>query len=217
MITEWQIRREIVETARKVYDAGFVVATDGNISVRVMGDRLFLTPSGSCMKTLNPADLVYVDFDGRVLSGGRPSSELPLHLTVYRQRPDVNAVIHSHPPLAVGCSVAGVSLEPPVVPEAVMSLGRIPTAEYATLSSEESAASIRELIRAHDAVVMDRHGAVTVGKTLADAFRRLEKVEYTARVTLAATQLGQVRTLTPEQMEKLNAVAARLGIQRSGY
>lgn len=217
MSMEWQLRRQIAETARNVYERGFVSATDGNVSARVMGDRMFITPAGSCLGEVRASDLLYADFSGNVLSGeGHPSSELPLHVTVYQQRSDVAAVIHAHPVAAVSCTTAGISLERPVVPEGVVLLGPIPTAPYATLSTQESADAIRDLIRRHDAVMLDRHGAVTVGATLVDAFRNLEKLEYCARVVWMAAQMGEVRQLTPEQVAKLEALARGAGAPGAG-
>lgn len=215
MLMEWQLRRDVADTARKAYKAGFVTATDGNISVRTLGDRLFITPSGACLGEVNAADLLYMDFAGNVLSGrGAPSSELAMHLAVYRRRPDVHAVIHAHPVAAVACTVAGVSLEAPVIPEVAVTLRTIPTVEYATPSTDETARAVEASIGTHDAILLDRHGAVTVGKTLVDAYRKLEKVEYAARIMLVASRSGPVRTLTPEQLDKLRDVAAKLGLDR---
>ena len=107
MPSEWQLRREIVDIGKKAYDRGFVTATDGNISVRVMGDRLLITPSGSCLGELKPDQLVYIDFDGKVLSGGKPTGELSMHLAAFRERPGINAVLHANPPITTGFTIAG--------------------------------------------------------------------------------------------------------------
>ncbi len=213
MMNEWQLRREIVAIGKQAYERGLVTATDGNISVRIMGDRFLITPSGSCLGELAPEQLVYVDQEGRVLSGGKPTGELSMHLAAYRERPDINAVLHAHPPITTGFTVAGQSLAQCVIPEVVVIFGTIPTTEYATISTEEGARVIRELIRDHDALILDRHGTITVGKTLIEAYRKLEKVEYCAQVTLVAKQLGKVRTLSPEQIQKLEAVRQKYGYQ----
>jgi L-fuculose-phosphate aldolase len=126
-------------------------------------------------------------------------------------------VIHAHPLTAVACTAAGVRIDAPVIPEVVALLGSIPTAEYATPSGDESAMAVREWIGQHDAILLDRHGSVTVGKTLTEAFRKLEKVEYTAQVVFLARQMGELRTLTPVQIAKLDDVAARLGHGTRAY
>lgn len=213
MVSEWQLRREIVAIGKKAYERGLVTATDGNISVRILEDRFLITPSGSCLGELSPEQLVYVDFEGRTLSGGKPTGELAMHLAAYRERPDIHAVLHAHPPITTGFTIAGESLAQCVIPEVVVIFGTIPTTEYATISTEEGAKVIRELIRDHDALILDRHGTITVGKTLIDAYRKLEKVEYCAQVTLVAKQLGKVKTLSPEQIQKLEAVRQKYGYQ----
>jgi L-fuculose-phosphate aldolase len=219
-ITEHEARQEIVRIGRLMWERGYVAATDGNLSVRLGSDRLLVTPSGLSKGFLSEGDLVVIRPDGEPLGGyqgrgGRPSSEILMHLEVYRQRPDVGAVVHAHPPLATAFSIAGVSLARCVIPEVIVTLGGIPTAEYATPGTGEVAESIRQAIRDYDAVVLAHHGALTVGATLWEAYMRLEKVEHTAQITLAAQQLGQVRTLSPEAVEKLAAKRREL-LQREG-
>lgn len=215
MPSEWNIRRGIVEIGRRVYEQGFVAATDGNISVRVMGDRMFITPSGTCLGELKADDLLYMDSERRVLAGrGRPSSEMSLHLEVYRRRPDVQAVIHAHPPVTNAFGFAGVSLAGPVIPEVVVTFGSIPTTEYATPSSEEGPEAIRDLVQHHDVMILQRHGSLTVGSDLTDAYRKLEKLEHAAKTILATRLLGRVRELTPDELDRLSEVAQRLGYGR---
>jgi len=208
--TELEQRAEIVRICRLLWERGYVVATDGNVSVRLGENRLLTTPSGESKGFLTPEQLVITDMTGRVIlshEAGRrelkPSSEILLHLEVYRQRPDVRAVVHAHPPITVACTVAGFSLARCVLPEVFVTLGRIPTSSYATPASPEGPEVIRDLIRDHDAIVLDRHGTLTVGATVWEAYLKLEKVEHAAQVTLAANQLGRVRTLTPEQLARL--------------
>jgi L-fuculose-phosphate aldolase len=206
MLTDWEIRREIVAFGKKVYEKGLVSATDGNISVRVMSDRLMITPSGASLGNLNTEDLVYADLTGQVLAGrGKPSSELPMHLEIYRHRPHVNAVMHAHPPFTTAFTVAGESLASPVLPEVVIMFGEIPVAPYGTPASEESAQSILNLIPDHDVIVLDHHGAVTLGKSLEDAFFKMEKLEHAASTLLAAKQIGGINPLTPSAVEKLES------------
>jgi len=207
---EAALREEIVRVCRLMWEKGFVAASDGNVSVRLGDDRLLTTPSGLSKGFLSPSDVVMTDMDGkpvRLFYHGdkqlKPSSEILLHLEVYRQRPDVCAVVHAHPPLAIAFTIAGVSLAQCVLPEVVVNLGQVPTTAYATPATAEGPVVIRDLIRDHDALIIDRHGTVTVGPTLFDAYMKLEKVEHLAQVTLAARQLGRVGLLPPEEVRKL--------------
>jgi L-fuculose-phosphate aldolase len=212
MKNEWQLRREIIEIGKKAYDKDFVTATDGNISARVMGDRFLITPSGSCLGELKPEQLVYVDINGNILTGrGKPTTELPMHLTAYKERPDIDAVIHAHPPVTTGLTVAGQSLAHCVIPEVVLIFGTIPTSEYATPTTPEGADVIKNLIRDYDAIILDRHGTLTVGKSIQDAYRKLEKVEYCAKVTVTAHQLGRIRTLSVDELNKLDQLRKQSG------
>jgi len=213
MKSESEYRQQMVDTGQKMYQRGLVAATDGNISVRLDGERLLITPSGVCLGEMRPENQVVVDRQGRPADAEqRPSSELPMHLEVYRQRPDVGAVIHAHPPLATAFTVAGISLAQCVIPEVVLTMGTIPTTHYATPSTEKGREAVRELIRTHDALILDRHGTLTVGPDLTGAYHRLEKVEHAAQVTLAARQLGNIRTLPPEEVKRLEAMRSQLGL-----
>jgi L-fuculose-phosphate aldolase len=213
MRSEIEHRQQMVTIGRRMYQRGLVTATDGNISVRLDGERMLLTASGVCLGEMRPEDLVVVDQTGQPCDASqRPSSELPMHLEVYQQRPDVGAVIHAHPPLATAFTVAGISLAQCVIPEVVLTMGTIPTARYATPATEKGREAVRELIRTHDALILDRHGTLTVGPDLIAAYRKLEKVEHAAQVTLAARQLGNIRTLPPEEVKRLEAMRSQLGL-----
>ena len=216
MNSEWTIRREMCEVARRVYDKGLVGGTDGNISARVIGDRLLISPSGSCLGLLEPGDLVQIDHTGNVITGrGRPSSERWMHIEAYRERPDVMAVIHAHPPATVAFTVAGLEMDPCALPEVILAFGRVPVTQYATPATTEGAAVVRELIRQYDALVLDRHGSITVGKTLNDAFFKLEKLEHGAHTMVLAHHLGTARRLPPEEVAKLAALRESMGIGRA--
>jgi L-fuculose-phosphate aldolase len=213
MTTEQQHRKDMVEIGRMMYEKNLVVATDGNISIRMAEDRLLATPSGVSKGHMQPEDLIVTDMTGKKLSGERnPSSEIRLHLAIYQKRADVKSVVHGHPPVATAFTIAGLSLAQCVIPEVVFTLGSIPTTEYATPTSEEGPRVIQELIEHHDAIILDRHGAVTAGKDVFDAYRKLEKVEHCAEVTLAARQLGQVKTLTPDEIRRLMDVREQLSL-----
>jgi L-fuculose-phosphate aldolase len=219
-VTEYEMRQEMVRIGHLMWERGYVAATDGNLSVRLSSDRLLVTASGQSKGFLSADDLVIISLDGEPVPshrgrGLRPSSEILMHLEVYRQRPDVKAVVHAHPPVSTAFSIADVSLARCVIPEVIVSLGTIPTAEYATPGTGEVATSIREAISDYDALILAHHGSLTVGRTLWEAYLRLEKVEHTAQITLAAHQLGQVRTLSPEAVAKLTQLR-RETLQRQG-
>jgi L-fuculose-phosphate aldolase len=153
---------------------------------------------------LTDDDLIVTDLDGDKMRGkGVPSSENRLHLETYRLRSDVNAVVHAHPPKCIAFSIAGVRIPEDVLPEVVLTLGCIPTTNYATPTTEETAHAIRGLIEKHNAIILDHHGTLTVGKNLVDAYNRLEKIEHAAEVILTAHILGGVRPLTSEQLAKI--------------
>jgi L-fuculose-phosphate aldolase len=208
MENELRMRREIVRICRLLHQKNFVAATDGNVSVR-WGEGLLITPSGVNKGFLTEDRVVEVDLEGKLIAGtGRPTTEIQLHLTAYRLRPELRAVIHAHPPLATACSLAGVSLADPVLPEVVLTLGKIPTAAYATPTTPEVPAAVQDLLVHHDALILARHGAMTVGRDLQDAYNKMEKLEHTALVFLAARLLGEVRPLPPQEVEKLMRLAA---------
>jgi L-fuculose-phosphate aldolase len=173
----------------------------------MMGDRLFITPSASCLGDLNVNDLVYVDFNGQILQSYlKPSSELPMHLEIYKKRPDVHGIIHTHPANSTAFTVAGENFSEPVLPELILGIGDIPIAKYATPSTHESAVVISELIKSHDVIILDHHGVVTVGKDLQEAFYKLERLEHAASTLLAAKQLGNINPLNPSDIEKLHKI-----------
>jgi L-fuculose-phosphate aldolase len=217
--TEHELRQEMVRVGRLLWERGYVAATDGNMSARLGSDRLLVTPSGLSKGFLAEGDLVVMGLDGGQTSAGgrvaKPSSEILMHLEVYRQRPEVRAVVHAHPPAAIAFSIAGVSLARCVLPEVIVTLGGIPTTEYATPGTPEVSDSIRQALRGYDAIVLAHHGSLTVGKTLWEAYLLLEKVEQTAQITLAAQQLGRVGTLPPEAVAKLAGRRTEL-LQRLG-
>ena len=210
----------MVRIGRLMWERGYVAAEEGNLSARLGPDRLLVTPSGLSKGFLAAEDLVVIRPNGEMVStyrgrGQQPSSEILMHLEVYRQRPDANAVVHAHPPLAIAFSIAGVTLARCILPEVVITLGGIPTADYATPGTSEVAESISQAICDHDAIVLAHHGTLTVGKTLWAAYLQLEKVEHAAHITLAAQQLGRVNTLPPEAVDKL-ARQRREWLQRQG-
>ena len=203
----WEARKEIVEIGRRCYDRGFVAATDGNMSCRVGGDLIAATPAGFCKGMLAVDDVVILDPTGRRVEGRREaSSEILLHLEIYKERPDVGGIVHAHPAVATGFAVARMPLAECVLPEVITTLGNVPLAPYATPSTTEVPESIKPKLRDHNAFLLANHGTVTLGATLQEAYFVLEKVEQFARVMLVARQLGHVSVLTPEDVAKLTTV-----------
>ena len=213
--TERDLRLAIVEAGRMCYAQGLMPANNGNISVRMGENRVVITPSTLCKGRLELDDLLVMDMYGRVLKADprkrrKLSSETPMHLEVYRQRPDVQAVIHAHPAHATALTVAGIPLPDDVLPELLEGLGPVPTTDFATPSSSENAYAIREYILHHDAVLIRNHGAITVGRDLEEAFINLERVEHVARVIVMASGLGEIQHLPPEMIQKLHDLRKKM-------
>ncbi|MFQ6672528.1 MAG: class II aldolase/adducin family protein [Candidatus Tectimicrobiota bacterium] len=211
---EKQLREEMCRIGRLIYERRFVAATDGNLSARLDADRVLCTPTGVCKGFLEPADLVVVDFDLNVLQGTREAStEILMHLAAYRARPDVQAIVHAHPPTAIAFSVAGRSeaLSRAFLPEVVYTLGAIPTARYATPGTPEVPASLEPYWAHCDAILLDRHGSISIGATLWEAYLKLDKVEHAAVVTFKAALLGTPRPLPAKEVEKLALQGAARG------
>ncbi len=208
--TEVELRRDLVRFSRLLYRLGFVPGTSGNLSVRLDDSRLLVTPTGVSKFLLRSADIVIVDLEGRHLDGYRKAtSEVSMHLAVYRHRNDVTAVIHSHPPIATAFACVGRGLDEMLCQEAVMTLGVVPLATYAATGTEEVAASLAPFIPDHDAILLANHGAVSCGRTLLEAFQKMEIVEHLANITLVAHQLGAPRTLEHEQIKQLRDAKTR--------
>jgi L-fuculose-phosphate aldolase len=197
---EDELRRELVRFSRWLYRLGYMPATSGNLSVRLDERRLLVTPTGMSKSMLRRRDIVIVDPEGRQLDGARrATSELGMHLAFYEERDDVQAVIHSHPPIATAFACAGWALDELLCQEAAMTLGPVPLARYATTGTDEVAESLRPLIPGYDTILLANHGAVTCGATLFQAFLKMETLEHVAQIRLAAQHLGGYHTLEQEQ------------------
>ncbi|MGD0543816.1 MAG: class II aldolase/adducin family protein [Candidatus Acidiferrales bacterium] len=199
-------RREICKVGRWMYRQGFVVASEGNLSVKLDAYRILVTPAGVCKGRLLPHELIVTDLQGSVVAGsGQPSSELQMHLLCYRLRPLVRAVCHAHPPTATGFAATGRALEEAVLPEVVSVLGKIPLAPYGTPGTRELCAGLEPLVPSYDAILLENHGVVTCGEDLVTAYQHMETVEHFARVMLVAESLGGARLLTHSQIQELKA------------
>lgn len=215
--SEYALRDEIVRIGKLMWEKNFIAAGDGNLSVRVGSDRLICTPSGLSKGFLNADQLLVIDMQGNKVGTNFgaardlvPSSEIRLHLECYRQRADVHAVVHAHPPSAISCTLVGISLAKCILPEVVYDLGTIPTLPYATPTSLEGPERIRDLITNYDALMLERHGSVTVGKNLWEAYMRLERLEHSALIALQANAVQPVTPLANAQIQKLVQMRERV-------
>jgi len=208
------LRADIVEIGRRMYARGYTASNDGNISVRIGTDRLLMTPKSVCKGFMTPDMMCVTDLNGTKIAGDRdPSSEALMHLEVYRQRPDVNAVVHAHPPTATGFAVAGIPLDRAVLAEVLTTLGSIPLAEYATPSTAELPEAVRKYIKAHDGMLLANHGALTVGADLYSAYYKMETIEHFAHISLVARMLGRENLISREEVNRLQGLRGTYGIK----
>lgn len=208
---ETQLRREIVEAGRRLYQKNMVASNDGNISARLSEGEILITPTGVCKGDMTEDMLLKVDMEGNRLEGYlKATSEMKMHLAVYRQRPDVGAVVHAHPQKATAFAVANLNFDEITLPEAILALGNIELAEYGTPSTEEIPQAVSRKIGAADALLLANHGALTVGKTPMDAYFNMETLEHFAAISLYARQLGGARALNEEQVKKLFQVRSQV-------
>lgn len=206
-----QVLADIVEVGRRLYARGLISGNEGNISVRE-GEHLLITPAGVCKGFLRPDQIVRTDLEGRpVEGGGRASTEVLMHLAVYRRRPDVTAVVHAHPPTATGFAVSGIPLDRPLTAEAVVTLGPVPVIPYGTPSTPELAEAVARAVCEAHGLLLANHGALTVGDTVFRAWERMETLEQLARVALVTRTLGQDNLLPPADVERLRQMRAAAG------
>ena len=210
----FSIKNDIIEVGKRMYTRGYVASNDGNISARIDENRILISPTGVSKGFMKPEDLIIVDFNGKVVSGSKkPSSEVMMHLQVYKDRPDVNSVCHSHPPYATGFAVAGIPLDKCVLPEVIIVLGGIPLIEYGTPGTEEFYKPVLPLLKDYDAFLLANHGVLTVGKDVVNAYHKMETVEHFAHIAFVAQQLGTMTTLNKEQVQKLTDLREKFGIR----
>lgn len=203
------LRHEICEVGQLLYQRGYVVANDGNISVRV-GDRLLVTPSGVSKGRMEPDMLVLCDLAGEPVpedaSGRHPSSEVKMHCRVYRERPDVGAVVHAHPVHATAFAICRRALDAPYLPELIVNFGSVPVADFAMLSTDEVPESIMPHVHDHEGLLLANHGALAWGRDLWQAFDRMEGIEHTAKIYAQVEALGGGVALDDEQVAQLVAL-----------
>jgi len=214
MINEFKIKEQICEIGRRVYAKGFAAANDGNISYRWSDKEVLCSPTMICKGLMKPEDICKVDLEGKQLAGTRKrSSEILLHLSVYKNRPDVKAVVHCHPPHATAFAVAGVPVPQCVLPEVEVFLGDVPTAVYDTPGTQKFAETIVPHLKASNTIILASHGTVTFGPDLEKAYWNSEIIDAYCKILILARQLGNVNYFTPQQTKELLDLKKRLGYE----
>lgn len=207
---EWALTKEMIDIGKRLYDRQLIVAAEGNFAYRIDENRIVATPSGLCKGELKTDDLVLINSEGKKLSGKHNvSTEIALHLEVFRQRPDVAACIHAHPTNCIALMLAGKKLDKPLLRESVLLLGKVPTAPYARPSTTQVPESIRPFIQKTDCILLDHHGSLTVGKSLNEAFQKLEVMEHTAHCYITALNMGEVTELAQNEVRALMELRER--------
>ncbi|MEO8648548.1 MAG: class II aldolase/adducin family protein [Acidobacteriota bacterium] len=212
---ESQARKLICEVGALLYSRSYVVSSDGNVSIRLGEDRVLATPTMTCKGRMTEDCLAITDMEGRPLTDKKASSELAMHLLIYKERPDIRAVCHAHPPHGTAFSVAGLPIDKPILSEVILTLGCVPLTDYGTPSTSELTDAMRPFVKNHNALLMANHGAVAYGEDLWQAFDRLETLEHTARIAILAKALGGANDLPADAIEKLINIREKAGYLNS--
>ena len=215
MVNEFEIKKQICEIGKRIYDRGMVAANDGNISVKISDNEFLCTPTGVSKGFMTPEYICKVDRDGKVIQanpGFKPSSEIKMHMRVNKERPDVKAVVHAHPMYATGFAIAGIPLTQPIMPEAVIALGCVPIAKYGTPSTEEIPDAVSEHLQYFDAVLLENHGALSYSDSLLNAYHKMESVEFYAKLLYISNQLGGPKELSEAQVQRLYEIRRQFGL-----
>lgn len=205
-MTELEIKQQICDIGKRVYDRGMVASNDGNISVKIAENEFLCTPTGVSKGFMTPEYICKVDAEGNVIEANgnfRPSSEIKMHMRVYKERPDVNSVVHAHPMYATSFAIAGIPLVDPIMPEAVISLGCVPIAEYGTPSTDEIPDAVSKYLPYYDAVLLENHGALSYGDSLLNAYHKMESLEFYAKLLFLSKQLGGPNKFDNENIKRL--------------
>lgn len=215
MLNEYEVKKEMCEIGRRVYNRGMVAANDGNFSVKLSDNEFLCTPTGVSKGFMTPEYICKVDAEGKVIQankGFRPSSEIKMHMRVYKERPDVQSVVHAHPLYATSFAIAGIPLTQPIMPEAVISLGCVPIAKYGTPSTEEIPDAVSKYLQYFDAVLLENHGALAYSDSLLNAYYKMESLEFYARLLYQSRMLGGPQELSQEQVERLYDIRRKMGM-----
>jgi L-fuculose-phosphate aldolase len=208
---EQTAKLDLIKICHLMYERSYVVSSDGNVSVRLDDGRVLATPTMTCKGRMKEDLIAITDLEGRALNDKRASSELAMHLLIYRERPDIKAVCHAHPPHGTAFAVAGLPIDQPILSEVILTLGCVPLAEYGTPSTAELTDAMKPLVKHHNALLMANHGAVAYGADLWQAWDRLETLEHTAKIAILSRVLGGSRNLSPDAIEKLINVRESAG------
>ncbi len=214
-VNEYEIKKQICDIGKRIYGRGMVAANDGNISVKISDNEFLCTPTGVSKGFMTPEFICKVDAEGKVLQankGFRPSSEIKMHMRVYKKRPDVTSVVHAHPSYATAFAIAGIPLSQPIMPEAVIALGCVPIAPYGTPSTNEIPDAVEPYLEHFDAVLLESHGALTWGQDLQTAYYKMESVEFYAELLYKARQLGGPKEFDEATVQKLYAIRRQMGL-----
>lgn len=214
MELEQELREQICEIGKRIYDRGMVAANDGNISVQMSENVFLCTPTGISKGFMTPDCICKVDQSGTLIEENgtyKPSSELKMHMRVYEKRPDIKAVVHAHPLYATAYAVAGIPLDQPIIAEAVLMLGTVPVAPYASLSTMEVPDSITPFLPDHDAVLLANHGALTYSDSLLSAYYKMESLEHYAHLSYLSKELG-ARNIPEAEVERIVALRPKFGL-----
>ena len=215
MQSEMDIKIEMCEIGKRVYNRGMVAANDGNFSVKLSDNEFLCTPTGVSKGFMTPEYICKVDAEGNVIEaneGFKPSSEIKMHMRVYKEREDVKAVVHAHPMYATTFAVCGLPLTEPIMPEAVLYLGTVPLAKYGTPSTMEIPDAVSEYLPYYDAVLLENHGALSYADSLMGAYHKMESLEFYARLLYQAKMLGGPKELTDEQVKRLYGMRRQYGL-----
>lgn len=215
MRSEYEIKKEICEIGKRIYNRGMVASNDGNISVKLNDNEFLCTPTGVSKGFMTPEYICKVDRDGNLLQANgkfRPSSEIKMHMRVYKERPDVVSVVHAHPMYATAFAIAGIPLTQPIMPEAVIALGCVPIAEYGTPSTEEIPDAVSKYLQHYDAVLLENHGALAYSDSLLSAYHKMESVEFYAQLLFLSKQLGGPKELSDSQVQRLYEIRRQFGM-----
>jgi L-fuculose-phosphate aldolase len=203
---EFELKKTILEIGKRLWQRTYIASNDGNISVKINDNEILTTPTGVSKGFMTPDMIIKMSMDGKVLSKSskfRPSSEVKMHLEVYREREDIKSVIHAHPPYCTSFAVAGVPLDQCVLPEAIIVIGAVPIAEYGTPSTKEIPDSIKPYVQSTDAILLANHGALTFGTDLISAYHKMETLEHTAQIVTLAHHLGNVNVIPQDKVDTL--------------
>jgi L-fuculose-phosphate aldolase len=212
--SERELRQDIVDIGRLVYQKGWVAANDGNITIRLDKDRILATPTGVSKGMMHVDDLIIVDHKGTKIEGRKEcTSEIFMHCTIYNMRSDIHSVLHAHPPVATGFAAAGRALDQALLPEVIIGLGCVPLAAYGLPGTPALTEPMLPLIPKYDAIMMGNHGAVAYGEDVYKAFFKMETTEHFARIALVAELLGGANVLPKTEVDKLLSSRTRYGIK----